>query len=101
MTTFQMPVMDGHAFIRAFNETEHAATTTVVALTANCDDVSRRPCGRFHGKENGVAHLTSPWVDQETRQRCLTAGFRHFLSKPLSIPKLTQVLEQVYADKVK
>jgi CheY-like chemotaxis protein len=53
MTTFQMPVMDGHTFIRAFNETKHAATTTVVALTANCDDVSRPPCGRFHGKENG------------------------------------------------
>ncbi|MBV8466535.1 MAG: response regulator [Burkholderiales bacterium] len=68
----QMPVMDGlqaTVAIRALEEVGRLERTPIVAMTAN--------------------------VMPEDRQRCFEAGMDEFLSKPISLPKLHQILANV------
>jgi CheY-like chemotaxis protein/HPt (histidine-containing phosphotransfer) domain-containing protein len=68
----QMPVMDGlqaTVAIRALEEVGRLERTAIVAMTAN--------------------------VMPEDRQRCFESGMDEFLSKPISLPKLHQILANV------
>jgi CheY-like chemotaxis protein len=69
----QMPEMDGFAATRHIRDNEMAGDrrTPIVAMTA--------------------------YAMTGDRERCLTAGMDHYLSKPLEIPVLVQLLEQASA----
>lgn len=66
----QMPVLDGFTAQKRINESPLAGDPCIVALTAN--------------------------ADTSTQQSCEEAGFYGYLSKPLDIPKLERILEEVY-----
>ena len=71
----QMPVMDGLAATRAIRERELASggrRTPIVAMTANAGQ-----------------------VDQD---RCSEAGMDEFVSKPIDLPALFEVLAKVHPD---
>lgn len=69
----QMPVMDGHTALARIQASEKSGRPLCVALTAN--------------------------VDQVTRDTCAAEGFFGFLSKPLVMSELSNLLTQAYAHK--
>ncbi|WVQ97592.1 hypothetical protein IAU59_004706 [Kwoniella sp. CBS 9459] len=69
----QMPVLDGFSTRKQLKENPNVGDPHVVALSAN--------------------------VDQATKQRCAAADFFDYLSKPMDIPKLADILTRVYAER--
>lgn len=67
----QMPVMDGHTALARIQASDKSGKPLCVALTAN--------------------------VDQVTRDTCAAEGFFGFLSKPLVMSELSNLLTQAYA----
>ncbi|WVF70314.1 hypothetical protein IAT40_005103 [Kwoniella sp. CBS 6097] len=69
----QMPVLDGFSTRQQLKENPKVGDPCVVALSAN--------------------------VDQATQQKCTAAHFFGYLSKPMDIPKLADILSRVYAER--
>jgi PAS domain S-box-containing protein len=65
----RMPVMDGFEATRKIRETESGTRIPIVAITASAIEAERN--------------------------RCLDAGMNAYLSKPVSLQRLSEVLEQV------
>ncbi len=87
-----MPVLNGHQFMLAFRKRPEAASTPVIALTANCDEVSAMP-------SKDIRLITNDDPPKATKQKCMDEGFSYFLSKPLSIQNLTSTLDRIYETK--
>lgn len=66
----QMPVLDGFTAQKRIKASPLAGEPCIVALTAN--------------------------ADKKTRESCEEAGFFDYLSKPLDIPRLEEILNNVY-----
>ena len=81
----QMGRLDGFAANQRIRDSPLAGDPCVVALTANADKV-----GRSNPSVRVGAHA------QATEERCISEGFHNYLSKPLDIPKLGIILEDVY-----
>jgi CheY-like chemotaxis protein len=65
----QMPIMDGYAAAREIRRLKLPATPPIVALTAN--------------------------AMAEDRRRCLEAGMDDYLAKPISLERLTALIENL------
>ncbi|PYX78738.1 MAG: response regulator [Acidobacteria bacterium] len=64
----QMPVLDGYAVVRQVRQTPHLANLTVLALTA--------------------------YAMQGDREKVLQSGFDGYLTKPIDVAVLTDVLQR-------
>jgi CheY-like chemotaxis protein len=70
----QMPVMDGVAATRNIVETYGIERPIIVAMTAN--------------------------VLQEDREKCFSAGMDEFITKPISMEKLSNIIVSLYPSKL-
>lgn len=83
----QMPVLDGFGALQRIQTSPLAGEPCCVSLSANVDKV----CGSCRAaRASSLTHV------QATQSRCIDAGFFGVLTKPVDIPRLGEILAQVY-----